>query len=66
MKKTKISRSDHHLCELLEWARGNRGTKHCNPYAVPEVKAALVYLAEKQGILDYLNVKTERGSYEVE
>lgn len=26
---------------IIEWAKGNRGRKDINPYAVPEVKTAL-------------------------
>lgn len=38
------------LCDLLELIKGNRGTYEGNPYAIPEVKAALKHLAELQGI----------------
>lgn len=48
-----------HLCEVLEWAKGNRGRKDINPYAVPEIKAALAHLADLQGIKDYLDAKTK-------
>ena len=48
-----------HLCNVLEWAKGNRGSKHCNPYCVPEVEAALRFLAGLQGIDDYLDAKTD-------
>lgn len=33
------------LMDLLEWAKGNRGSKSGNPYTIPEVKAALKHLA---------------------
>jgi hypothetical protein len=38
------------LMDLLEWAKGNRGSKSGNPYGIPEVKAALQHLADLQGI----------------
>jgi hypothetical protein len=47
-----------HLCEVLEWGKGNRGRKDCNPYSVPEVEAALRHLADLQGIKDWLDAKT--------
>ena len=47
------------LCNLLEWAKGNKGSKHINPYGVPEVKSALETLAKLQGIKDYLDAKTK-------
>ena len=47
------------LCNLLEWAKGNKGSKHSNPYCVPEVKSALEHLAKLQGIKDYLDAKTK-------
>ena len=46
------------LCNLLEWAKGNRGSKSGNPYLVPEVKSALQLLAKIQGIENYLDAKT--------
>jgi len=51
-----------HLCEVLEWAKGLRGSKSCNPYAVPEVKAALQFLAKLQGAGDWLDAKTKGGT----
>jgi len=51
------------LCNLLEWAKGNKGSKHINPYTVPEIKAALQYLAEIQGVKDYLDAKTDINTY---
>lgn len=50
------------LANVIEWAKGQRGTKHCNPYAVPEVKQALQFLGQVNGVSDYLNVDTERLS----
>ena len=54
--------NDQVLMDLLEWAKGNRGSKHVNPYLVPEVKAALIHLARRRGFEDpeknYLDVKT--------
>lgn len=47
------------LCDLLEWAKGNRGAKSGNPYLIPEIKAALKHLARLQGIDDHLDVKTD-------
>lgn len=46
------------LKDVLEWAKGNRGSKEGNPYLIPEVKAALNHLAKLQGINDYLDAKT--------
>jgi len=51
-----------HLCEVLEWARGLRGSKHLNPYCVPEVKAALQFLATSQGVSDWRDAKTKGGA----
>jgi len=48
------------LCDLLEWAKGNRGRKDINPYGVPEIKAALEHLAKIQDIKNYLNAKTKQ------
>ena len=48
------------LCNLLEWAIGNRGSKHMNPYGVPEVKAALKVLAKRQGRTDWMDANTKR------
>ena len=47
------------LCDLLEWAKGNRGCKEGNPYLIPEVKAALQHLADIQGIKTYYYAKTK-------
>lgn len=50
------------LANLLEWAKGQRGSKSINPYMVPEVKAALKLLAEMKGHrgkLAYLEADTE-------
>ena len=46
------------LCNLLEWAKGNRGSKAANPYMVPEVVDALKLLAKIQGVENYLDAKT--------
>jgi len=48
------------LCDLLEWAKGNRGSKEGNPYLMPEVKAALQHLADLQGIKTYYYAKTKQ------
>ena len=53
------------LCNLLEWAKGNRGAKNINPYAVDEVNNALVFLAKKLNIKDKLDINT-RGIAERE
>ncbi len=50
-----------HLCEVLEWAKGNRGRQDINPYGVPEVKAALRHVAKLQGVADYLDARTARA-----
>ena len=52
---TKQKRSEYALVNLLEWAKGNRGSKHMNPYGVPEVKLALTTLAELYERVDYLD-----------
>ena len=49
------------LCDLLEWAKGNRGSKHNNPYSVPEVKAALKIISAIQGGRDWMEAKTAEG-----
>lgn len=38
------------LANLVEWAKGNRGSKVGNPYCIPEVQVALMTLAAGQGI----------------
>ena len=48
------------LAGLLEWAKGNRGTKTGNPYMFPEVKTALQVLAKIKGINNYLDVDTKK------
>jgi len=52
------------LANLLEWAKGERGSKDINPYCVPEVKEALKVLAEIYHLdpKDYLNVPTKEIS----
>ena len=47
---------DKVLSDLLEWIIGNRGSKHGNPYGVPEVKALLKAIAHELNIKDYLDV----------
>jgi hypothetical protein len=50
-----------HLANVLQWAAGNRGSKHINPYTVPEVKAALKHMAVVLGYSGrggYLDVDT--------
>jgi hypothetical protein len=37
------------LANLLEWAKGNRGERDCNPYCVPEVIEALKCLRSVLG-----------------
>ncbi len=46
------------LMDVLEWAKGNRGSKSGNPYMIPEIKSALKHLAKIQGRQDYLDAKT--------
>ena len=48
------------LAGLLEWAKGKRGSKHGNPYSVPEFKAALQLLAELDGVEEWQNVDTAK------
>lgn len=38
------------LCDLLEWAKGNRGRKDNNPYCVPEVRKALEAVGKVQDL----------------
>lgn len=52
----------YHLANVLEWAKGNRGPKTGNPYGIPEIKEALVFLAELEGIESYLDVNTKKLS----
>jgi len=47
-----------HLAAVLEWAKGNRGSKHSNPYGVPEVEAALRHMASLLGMKEWLDVDT--------
>ena len=49
------------LCDLLEWAKGNRGTKEGNPYGITEVRAALEHLADLQGRNSYLTAITNES-----
>ena len=49
------------LANLLEWAKGNRGSKSGNPYLFPEVKNALKVLGKLQGV-NYLDVDTKKLS----
>lgn len=44
------------LCNMLEWAKGNRGRKDLNPYGVPEVERALKVLAKRWDRDDWLDV----------
>lgn len=36
------------LCDVLEWAKGNRGSKEGNPYGIREIADALKLLAKIQ------------------
>ena len=56
----------YHLAQVLEWAMGNRGSKHGNPYAVPEIKAALQHIATLTGNNDYLDVNLQALIKELE
>lgn len=47
-----------HLAAVIEWAKGQRGSKQGNPYGVPEIKAALQHLAAIKGLKDWLDVDT--------
>ncbi len=49
-----------HLCSVIQWGLGNRGSKDCNPYGVPEIRGALEHLAYLSGLTDYLDVDTEQ------
>lgn len=49
------------LANLLEWAKGNRGSKSGNPYGFPEVKNALKVLGKIEGV-NYLDVDTKKLS----
>jgi hypothetical protein len=48
----------HHLIEVIELVKGNRGSKDGNPYMIPEVKAALKHLAEILNENSYLDIDT--------
>lgn len=58
-----MTKTEHHLCEMLEWAKGNRGSRKGNPYMIAEVKAALKHLARERGFsdpdLNYFDVVTK-------
>ncbi len=43
---------DSVLYELLQWCVGNRGSKSCNPYTVPQIKEALRAVALHRGFKD--------------
>ena len=49
VNKKSITVSENTLRELIQWAIGNRGSKHTNPYLVPEVRAMLIEIAEHRG-----------------
>ena len=49
------------LANLLEWAKGNRGSKSGNPYGFPEVKRALEVLGKIEGV-NYMDVDTKKLS----
>jgi len=57
---TKQKKVEYALVNLLEWAKGNRGSKHVNPYGVTEVKDALKTLTDIWGRTDYLDVDLAR------
>ncbi len=63
LDKTKVLALAH-LCNVLEWAKGMRGSKWHNPYLVPEIEAALRFLAELQGMtsINWLDAKTDASS----
>jgi hypothetical protein len=46
---TKTKQLEIALCNLLEWAKGNRGPRDGNPYLVPEVRDALITLQSVRG-----------------
>ena len=48
-RKKTVTVSESTLRELIQWAIGNRGSKHTNPYLVPEVRAMLIEIAEHRG-----------------
>jgi hypothetical protein len=48
------------LANLLEWAKGNRGERNCNPYCVQEVIEALKCLRSVLGEeQSYQDIDTE-------
>jgi len=52
------------LCDVLEWAKGNRGRRDGNPYCVPEVIKALATLKIVTGYPgDFLDVDTAAPTY---
>ena len=56
MKKIRVTKTEAVLLELIEWAKGNRGTKHGNPYMVPEMKSAMQHLAKRYGFKDWMDI----------
>ena len=46
---------DKVLFDLMQWVAGNRGSKHGNPYCVPEVRETLKAIAVERGFKDIDN-----------
>lgn len=58
--KPPVAQLERALCDLLEWAKGNRGRQDGNPYGVPEVRKALKALQRLRGLpaKDFLDANT--------
>lgn len=48
-RKKTVTVYEDTLRGVMQWAIGNRGSKHTNPYLVPEVRAMLIEIAEHRG-----------------
>lgn len=46
----RVDQLEFALANLVEWAKGNRGSKAGNPYLIPEVRTALLTLCPVQGL----------------
>jgi len=48
-----------HLANVIEWGKGNRGSKNKNPYGVPEIENALKFIAGMRRSKEWLDVDTK-------
>ncbi len=56
LKRIRVTETEKVMLDLLEWAKGNRGSKSMNPYLVPEVAAAMKHLAKRYGFKEWMDV----------